>query len=63
MQLAEDAVALVEVAPQMRERPNKADKVLAGLRTISGMVAHIAALGFTIYICIISQPGSSMFSY
>lgn len=45
----------------MRNNPSKSERVLAGLRTICGMVAHLAAVAFTGYIIYVSSPGSSKF--
>ena len=50
-----------ENVPLMKDRQKKGDKVLAFLRTVSGMLAHAVAVGFTFYIVYIAQPGSSKF--
>ena len=56
---AEVQIGLVGNNRSMKERQRTSDKVLAVLRTFSGMIAHFAAFGFTVYIAYISQPGSS----
>lgn len=48
-----------EDAPLMNNRGRKGDIVLAGLRTISGMVAHFATIAFTVFVIYTSHPGSS----
>ncbi|XP_076824000.1 transmembrane reductase CYB561D2-like [Clavelina lepadiformis] len=47
----------------MKENHRKGDKILAALRTFSGMVAHVAAVGFTLFMFYISKPGTSLFSW
>ena len=59
--MTECAVDVNEDVPLMTNRKRKGDIVLAGLRTFSGMVAHLASIAFTIFIIYKSQPGSSNF--
>ena len=54
-------ISLTENVQLMKDQQKKGDKVLAFLRTLSGMLAHVIAFGFTSYIVYISQPGSSKF--